>query len=81
LLVFMLCKVTGLKPGKCIHNIGDAHVYENQVGSIQEFINNEPTNFPLCQVRRRDNINDFTVDDFKIIGYNPHKKYSIPFVV
>jgi thymidylate synthase len=80
LLVFMLCKVTGLKPGKCIHNIGDAHVYENQVESIRKFIDNKSTNFPLCQVTKRDNMDDFTVDDFKIIGYSPHKKYSVPFV-
>lgn len=79
LLVFMLCKVTGLKPGKCIHTIGDLHVYENQIESIKKFINNKPMEFPKMQVANQKNILNFTVNDFKLIGYKNHGTYSIPF--
>jgi thymidylate synthase len=85
----MLCKITGLKPGKCVHNIGDLHLYSNQIEVVKQFISNKPeTAFPFMQINNNKingdiylSMDDFNIDDFKVIIYNSHKKYSIPFSV
>ena len=82
LLVFMLCKITGLKPGKCVHTICDLHVYVNQIEYINEFSKNSADiNYPIVMVEKKDNIEDYKVEDFKVMFYNSHKKYHIPFNV
>lgn len=79
LLVFMLCKITGLKPGKCVHNIGDLHVYENQIPVIEKFVDNEPKPFPFMSLSDKKNILEFSSSDFKLVGYEHQGYYNIPF--
>lgn len=82
-LVFMICHLTGYIPGKIIHNIGNIHIYMNQLNVAQELINNEPNNFPLLLINDENNeikkIDDFKYNHFKLLFYNSHKKYNIPF--
>ena len=49
LLTCLLAHVTGLKRGDFVHVIGDAHVYSNHIGPLQEQLLREPKLFP--QVR------------------------------
>lgn len=89
ILTFMLCKITGLKPAKCVHNIGDLHLYSNQLDIVKEFMQNKPyIAWPFMHINnKRENNSDytsmdeFTIDDFKTILYNSRKKYTIPFSV
>jgi dihydrofolate reductase/thymidylate synthase len=81
ILVFMLCHLTGYKPGKIIHNIGNIHIYMNQIEVVKEIIKNKPFNFPLLFIEdpkeEIKTIDDFTYEHFKLIFYNSHKKYNI----
>jgi hypothetical protein len=81
ILVFMLCHLTGYKPGKIIHNIGNIHIYMNQIEVVKEIIKNKPFNFPLLFIedpkKEIKTIDDFTYEHFKLIFYNSHKKYNI----
>lgn len=81
ILVFMLCKICNLKPGKIIHNIGNIHIYMNQIEVVKEMIQNKPYNFPLLLINDPDKkiktIEDFTYENFKLLFYNSHKKYNI----
>lgn len=82
LLTFMLCQITGLKPGKCVHNIGDLHIYTNQIESVKEFMNNSSDiNYPVMGFKEKkyENMEDFTCEDFILMFYNSYKKYTIPF--
>ena len=82
LLTFMLCQITGLKPGKCVHNIGDLHLYTNQIESVKEFMNNSSDiNYPVMGFKEKkyENMEDFTCEDFILMFYNSYKKYTIPF--
>jgi len=82
ILVFMLCKVTGLKPGKCVHNICDLHLYINQIDSVKQFSNNKAEiNYPVMRLSEKNNIEEFDINDFTLMFYRSHKKYSIPFNV
>jgi len=85
ILVFMLCKICNLKPGKIIHNIGNIHIYSNQIDIVKEFIKNKPYNAPLLFIDDPDNeikkIEDFKYEHFKLLFYKSHKKYNIPMSV
>lgn len=79
-LTFMLCHITGYKPGKIIHNIGDLHIYNNHIEETKKMLNNEPYNFPLFYINDHDKkikqIEDFKYEDFNILFYNSYQKYK-----
>lgn len=72
-LIYMVAHLTGLKPGKFIHIIGDAHAYECHSEAIREQIKRIPSKFPKFKIKREVNsIEDFNLEDFEIIDYNCH---------
>jgi dihydrofolate reductase/thymidylate synthase len=84
-LTFMLCHITGYKPGKIIHNIGDLHIYKNHIEETKKMLNNTPNNFPLFYINDPENniknIEDFKYSDFKILFYNSYKKYNFTMAI
>ena len=85
ILVFMLCNLCNLKPGRIIHNIGNIHIYMNQIKVVKEFIKNKPYNAPLLFINDPNNeikkIEDFKYEHFKLLFYNSYKKYKIPMAI
>jgi thymidylate synthase len=69
----MIAQVTGYSLGTLTFNLNDAHIYERHAQPLREQVSREP--FPAPElwinpdVRRFD---DFTIDDFKLIGYKYH---------
>jgi thymidylate synthase len=80
-LMLMICQVTGHKPGKYIHTISDAHIYENQVPNVKELIKRSPVHFPTLKLDPGvTNLFDFRPEHFEISDYHPHPAMStIPF--
>ncbi|AGY30693.1 ORF70 [Retroperitoneal fibromatosis-associated herpesvirus] len=73
LLTYMIAHVSGLRPGELIHVLGDAHIYKNHIEAVKVQLSREPRPFPrLHIVRTVSSIEDFTVDDFSLEGYDPH---------
>lgn len=73
LLTMMVAQVCGLKPGKFIHTLGDAHIYINHLDQIHEQLTREP--FPLPTMLINPNIkdiNDFSFGDFTLLNYQAH---------
>jgi len=85
ILVFILCKICNLKPGKIIQNVGSLHLYMNQLEVTKEILKNKPYNFPLLYINDPNNeikkIEDFKLKHFKLLFYKSYKKYNIPFSV
>jgi len=82
LLTYMIAHVTGLKPGDFVHTLGDAHVYVNHIEPLKEQLTREPRPFPKLVIKRQvTDIEDFTAEDFEIIGYEPHKKIKMDMAV
>ena len=74
ILIYMVAHITGLKPGKFIHIIGDSHVYDCHVESIKEQTKRIPFKFPTFKINRKvSSIDDFVLDDFEIENYNCHE--------
>ena len=73
LLTYMIAHVTGLGVGEFVHTIGDAHLYANHIEQTYEMIKREDTPLPLLHIKRDvKDINDFTIEDFELVGYEPH---------
>jgi dihydrofolate reductase / thymidylate synthase len=82
LLTHLVAHVTGRKPGDFIHTIGDAHVYLNHVDALREQLQREPRDFPTLRINPdKTRIDDFTLDDLVVEGYNPHKTIKMKMAV
>jgi len=82
LLTCMIAHVTGLVPGDFVHTLGDAHVYSNHVEALKTQLEREPKTFPKIVIKREvELIEDFNIDDFEIVGYDPHPKIAMDMAV
>lgn len=83
ILLLMVSQVTGFKPGKLVHVIGDCHIYDRHEEIVRELIKKPTFHAPTVMLNK--NIQDFynfTVDDVIINGYvyNPFD-YEIPVAI
>ena len=83
ILLIMMAQVSGLVPGELVHVIADAHIYDRHIPLTEEVLKNEPKPAPKLIVDPDiKNFYDFTVDSFKLEGYEPNKfEYKIPVAI
>jgi thymidylate synthase len=73
LLTCMIAHITGLRPRKFVHVIGDSHIYNNHGDQVRRQLLRTPRPFPILSFReatRLHEIDDFTFNSFIIEGYN-----------
>ena len=82
LLLMMVAQACGLEAGEFVHTFGDAHLYSNHVDQAREQLTREPR--PLPRMRLNPDVGsvfDFTLDDFELVGYEPHPPIRAPIAV
>ena len=82
ILTLMIAQVTGLQPGDFVHTFGDAHLYSNHMGQVEEQLSREP--YPLPKLFINPNVSslfDFVYDDFELLDYQCHGPISAPVAV
>ncbi len=73
LFTMMITQVVGLKPGEFVHTFGDVHIYSNHMSQVKEQLKRKPKPFPKMRINPKvKNIDDFKLEDFELVGYNPH---------
>ncbi|SHG91672.1 thymidylate synthase [Flavobacterium micromati] len=73
LLTMMIAQVCELKLGEFIHTFGDAHIYNNHFEQLELQLTREARPLPTMILNPNvKNIFDFTFEDFKLEGYDPH---------
>ena len=73
LLTMMVAQVCGLKPGEFVHTLGDAHIYANHMDQCKLQMSREPKALPQMKINPEiKNIDDFTFEDFELVGYESH---------
>ncbi len=73
LLTMILAQICGYQPGEFIHFLGDTHIYGNHYEQVKEQISREPKPFPKIWINpEKKNLDDFTIDDFKLLDYESH---------
>ena len=82
LLLYMVAHITGLEARELVVTIGNAHLYTNHLDQAKEQIKRTPTTFPTLKINTSaKTIDDFTIDDFELIGYEPQDHIKAPLVI
>ena len=82
LLVLMIAKVTGLKPGEFVHTLGDAHLYLNHLDQVDEQLKRQPFPLPRMSITKDiKNVLDIEYEDFSLEDYESHPHISAPIAV
>lgn len=72
LLTHIIARECGLKIGDFIWTGGDCHIYNNHFDAVKEQLSREEKPLPTLFMTVGKQINEYTVDDFVLEGYNPH---------
>lgn len=82
MLLNMLAQQSDLTPGELIWFSGDTHLYLNHLDQARRQISLDPRPFPTLRLKRRPpTIDDYSLDDFVVDGYDPHPPISAPVAV
>ena len=82
LLTMMVAQVCELKPGDFVHTLGDAHLYLNHLGQVDEQLSRQPLALPEMRINTEINsIFDFKYEDFELLNYESHASISAPIAI
>lgn len=82
LLLHMVAQVTGLEANECILMLADAHIYLNHFEQVKEQLSREPMPLPKLWLNPEiKNIDDFKMEDIKLIDYKYHPSIKAPMAV
>jgi thymidylate synthase len=82
LLTHMISQVCGLEAGEFVHVLGDAHIYLNHVEQVKEQLAREPLPLPTLWINPDVHVIDrFTMEDFRLDGYEYHSPIKAPMAV
>ena len=72
-LQMMIAQQAELKPGSFVWMGGDVHLYLNHQDQAREQLSRQPKPLPTMRLTRKAaSIDDYTIEDFEVIGYEPH---------
>lgn len=86
LLLEIIGKMVNMVPDELIANLGDAHIYKNQIDGVKEQLTREPMKLPNLIISDGVNFNgtidefleSWNKDSFKLDGYESHPSIKIP---
>lgn len=82
LLTHMLAQICGLEVGEFIWNGGDCHIYLNHVEQVKEQLSRTPKELPELWIDTSiTDINNFNMDSFKLLNYNPDSSIKAPMAI
>ena len=82
LLTHMIAQVCNLDVGELILVFGDVHIYKNHIDQVNEILTREPMKLSELWLNPEiKDINEFTMDDIKLIDYKSHPALKAPMAV
>lgn len=79
LLTHMIAQVCNMEVNELIWSGGDCHIYSNQHEGVDLMLGREPLPLPTLWLNPNiKNIDDFTIEDIKILDYQFHPKIDFP---
>ena len=81
-LTHLIAKHCDLEPYEFIYYMGNCHIYEEHIEDAKVQIERKPYEFPSLEIiNKRENINDYVMDDFKIHNYKHHPQIKVKMIV
>lgn len=84
LFTHMVAQQCDLAVGDFVHTFGDVHLYHNHLTDdiVHEQLKREPRVLPTLAIKRKPaSIFEYKIDDFEIVGYDPHPTIKAPIAV
>ena len=82
LLTHMLAQQCDLDVGDFIWTGGDCHIYSNHAEQVELQLSRPPRPYPTLAIARRPaTIFDYALEDFEVVGYDPHPAIKAPVAV
>ena len=78
----MVAQVCDLEVGDFVHTFGDVHIYSNHQEQVDLQLSRDFRPLPTMKINPKiKHIDDFTFEDFELIGYDPHPTIKAPVAV
>ncbi len=84
LLTMIIAQICNLEVGEFIWTGGDTHLYLNHLEQVNLQLSRKSDIRPMPKIKINPNkkaLEDFTVEDFELIDYNPHESIKAPIAV
>jgi thymidylate synthase len=80
LLLEIIAKQVNMVSDQLIGNLGDCHIYLNQIDGVKEQLTREPYPLPTVKISDRvvNDISHYEISDFELIGYQSHPTIKLP---
>jgi len=81
-LTYLIAHHTGCIPKNISIKVGDAHIYEEHIKAVNTQLERLPTTLPNLKItcKPKFNINDYTINDFKLENYNAAPAIKAPMI-
>ena len=77
----LLAKHCGLEAYEFVYFKGNCHIYEDHVEGLKLQITRKPFPFPTLSIKQvRNNISDYTIEDFVLENYQHHEPIKFQMV-
>ena len=84
IFTMIMAQITGLLPGEFVWTGGDVHLYKNHIEQAKLQLSRRSDIRPLPKMKinpTKKNIEEFTIEDFELVDYNPHDSIKAPIAV
>ena len=82
LLLHLVAQVTGTIAHECVITFNDAHIYHEHFDAVKEQLSREPLPLPQLWLNPAvKDIDDFTMDDIKLLNYQSHPTIPAKMIV
>ncbi len=84
LLTMIIAQITDLEVGEFVWTGGDTHLYLNHLEQVKTQLSRADDIRPMPKMKinpEKKNLEDFTIDDFELVDYNPHEGIKAPIAV
>jgi thymidylate synthase len=77
-LTHLLAKHCGLVPHEFVYYLGNAHIYDDHVETLKTQLMRRPMDLPRVEISvLRDDINDYTFEDFRVLNYQSYESLKM----
>ncbi|RUM08298.1 MULTISPECIES: thymidylate synthase [Rhizobium] len=81
-LLAMVAQQVDMTPSELIWVGGDVHLYLDHMEMAETLLSREPRPFPTLKLTRKPaSIDDYKIEDFEVVGYDPHPAIEAPVAV